>query len=135
MPSFRSLGSGARLSTSQIAKRISKARGKKYHRNSIYNALRHLVHKGDLLMTKSGREKLYRIGSGGTARSAPAARSATPAKAVAVRAETVSMPAEGTTAHVLAVDEILVIRSTDRHVVSATNRRGRLVLKKHAVPK
>ncbi|HEV2166115.1 MAG TPA: hypothetical protein VGS23_03935 [Thermoplasmata archaeon] len=132
---FQSLGAGARLSTSQIAKRISKARGKKYHRNSIYNALRLLTRRGDVQMTKSGREKIYLLGSGSGVRAPRSEPSPAAVQVETLSAEVQTMPSDGTLGHKLALDEILVLRSTDRHVVSATNKRGRLVLKKHPLPK
>ncbi|HEV2519300.1 MAG TPA: hypothetical protein VGX00_01595 [Thermoplasmata archaeon] len=130
MAELRGVGAGARMSTSEIAKRLAKVRGKKYHRNSIYNALRLLVRRGELSMVKSGREKIYRLGQ--------AVQRGRPAAPRAVDPASPSLPPAamaGSQTHKLADGEILVLGASDRHLVAATNRKGRLVLKRHRLPR
>lgn len=127
---LRSLGPSVRLSTSQIAKRISRARGKAFHKNSVYNALRILVKSGHVTMVRSGHEKQYQASSGaGAAAAAPAAR------APAMAATTAAVPsAGGMLPHKLALGEILVVSVEGGQVVTATNLHGRLVLERHPLP-
>ena len=58
---LRKLKPGERLPTSQTLKRVSRANGKAYQKNSVYEALRHLVQRGDILSKRAGHEKQYRI--------------------------------------------------------------------------
>src|SRR5271169_6596831 len=77
---LRSIDSGTTLSTSQIAKRIAKSSGKKYHKMSVYGALRLLVGRGDIKAKRDGQEKAYWVpgASGGESSATPRA-SETPA--------------------------------------------------------
>jgi hypothetical protein len=127
-----SLKPGARLSTSEIAKRISKNRQKKFHKNSIYNALRLLVERGRLRVVRIGREKTYQLASGAT----PAAEMARPEPAVApsVEPSPMSTSIASNLPHKLALGEILVLSIEGDEVVTATNLHGRLVLERHRQP-
>jgi hypothetical protein len=121
---------GARLSTSEIAKRISKARQKKFHKNSVYNALRLLVQRGRLVMHRDGREKSYQLPGSPAAPASPAGT--TPA----ITTEHAPPPGVYASAlpHKLALGEILVLSVDGRDVVTATNLHGRLVFERHRAP-
>src|SRR5580658_3194521 len=69
------------LSTAQIAKRIKKASGKEFHKNSVYLALRKLVSGGSILAVRNGQEKNYKLSKSGGAPS-----SATPPRSSAASA-------------------------------------------------
>lgn len=122
---------GKRLSTSAITRRIEKASGKSFHKNSVYKALRLLVNRRALSVIKSGREKLYQVL--GTVRSAatPATRKGKPAAAVASRE---ARPATAMLPHKLGLGEILVLSVGVREVLTATNLHGRLALERHRLP-
>src|SRR5689334_18815965 len=98
---------GTRLSTSEIAKRISKSRQKKFHKNSVYNALRLLVQRGRVTVHRVGREKTYQLaGAAGPAASSPGPASPMAAEAaprVSSSASVTNLP------HKLALGEILVL--------------------------
>jgi len=143
MAEVSSLRPSESLSTSQIAKRIKKASGKEFHKNSVYLALRKLVDRGSLQAVRVGQEKTYKVGkSGGAASSAPAAPpmpagSSVPAAApVPPSVETVDQAAAQSAAlpHKLALGELLVLEVRDGQVLTATNLHGRLVMEWHAVP-
>jgi len=121
---------GARLSTSDIAKRISKSRQKKFHKNSVYNALRLLVQRGRLVVHREGREKTYQLPGSGAALETPMAATSP------VVADVVASAPLATTAlpHKLGLGEILVLRVEGRDVVTATNLHGRLVFERHRAP-
>lgn len=123
---------GKRLSTSAITRRIEKASGKSFHKNSVYKALRLLVNRRALSVIKSGREKLYQVL--GTVRSAatPASRKAKPAAATASSRE--ARPATAMLPHKLGLGEILVLSVGVREVLTATNLHGRLSLERHRLP-
>jgi hypothetical protein len=127
---LRAVGPAARLSTSQLAKKISKARGKAFHKNSVYNALRILVRRGQVTMVRDGHEKRYQTSDGGrSAPSVPTARNASvaPASAGAGARETM-LP------HKLGLGEILIVGIDGDQVIAATNLHGRLVLEKYPIP-
>jgi hypothetical protein len=125
-----SLKPGARLSTSEIAKRISKNRSKKFHKNSVYNALRLLVQRGRLRMVRIGREKTYELADSASA--APVAASG-PAAASPMVAPS-ALTAVGALPHKLALGEILVLSIEGDEVVTATNLHGQLVFERHRRP-
>src|SRR5271169_554383 len=139
---LRALGPSATLSTSKIAKRISKVSGKRFHKNSVYNALRILVGRGDIKVVRSGREKAYQVGA---SRSLPepvsAAKSTAPASAPkslpVAQPETVaveSYPVPSALPHKLGLGEILVLEIGDGYVMIATNLHGQLVVERQSVP-
>jgi hypothetical protein len=129
---LRSLRAGASLTTSEIAKRIARSRGKTYHRNSVYNGLRLLVRRGTVQVVKAGRQKIYRL-AGAVRGRPPAAPAPAPTPVGTPSAPQVAGGARAAL-HKLAHGEILVLESTARHVISATNRKGRLILKRHKIP-
>jgi hypothetical protein len=125
---LRSLGAGAQLSTSQLAKRIEASSKKSFHKNSVYNALRILVRNGAIRVAREGHEKMYRIGS--------AVRSVKARLTPAVEMPTVTPVVEtllpsGTLPHKLALGEILVLSVNDGIVTTATNLHGKLVVERH----
>jgi hypothetical protein len=129
---LRELKPGAQLSTARIAKRIRQSTGKTYHKNSVYLALRLLVHRGDLHVTRVGNQKLYRIAT--PARSASRMSQGSGGSPPELSAS-VPPPHATPVHHKLGVGEILVFHIGDWELHSATNYRGRLVLKKHHLPK
>jgi hypothetical protein len=139
---LRSLGSSASLSTSKIAKRIAKSSGKKFHKNSVYLALRELAGRGDIKATRVGLEKTYRVAEAldsGVTQSPPAreaARIETLPQADRALKPTASDPGvQGATLpHKLALGEILVLSIGNGHVLTATNLHGRLALERHPLP-
>lgn len=131
---LRSLGPGARLATSDIAKRIAKASQRTFHPNSVYHALQLLVRRGAIAATRSGHEKEYRIS--GSPR--PVGNQLRRAVAVKTPAPVPPGPTPGAPMavlpHKLALGEILVLSVTDGGVLTATNLHGRLVLERHPLP-
>jgi hypothetical protein len=127
---LRAVGPSVRLSTAQIAKKVNKSRGKTFHQNSVYNALRILVRRGSISVVRDGHEKLYQ------ARAAAATGAATPApRAGAVRPSApAELPSSDSFPHKLALGEILVVGVDGAHLVTATNLHGRLVLERHPLP-
>jgi hypothetical protein len=131
---LRSLGSGARLATSDIAKRIAKASQRKFHPNSVYHALQLLVRRGDIDAVRSGHEKTYRL-SGATRAIRNRVPRAVPAEATAPTPPGSTLgPPTATLPHKLALGEILVLSVTERAVLTATNLHGRLVIERHPLP-
>jgi hypothetical protein len=141
---LRSLGPSETLSTSKIAKRISKLSGKRFHKNSVYNALRILVGRGDIKVVRSGREKSYQVASTSSTVAAPSVAAPRAASPVAqpkspapARSEPVvveSYPIPSALPHKLALGEILVLEIGDGFVMIATNLHGRLVVERQSVP-
>lgn len=137
---LRSLKAGEQLATQAIAKRISKARGKTFHANSVYNALRNLAKRGEIVAVRKGHDKLYAIGqairrprgrppgSKNRGAAAPMAASAMPA------VEASAAPAGPAMPHKLALGEILVLRVRDGTMVTATNLHGKIVIERHPLP-
>lgn len=132
------------LSTSQIAKRIKKASGKDFHKNSVYLALRKLVNRGSLLAVRKGQEKTYKLSKSGASSPAPTS-TAVPTRAAPVSpaamasdVELTGIPATSAAAsslpHKLALGEILVLELSDGKVLTATNLHGRLVMEWQPVP-
>jgi len=139
---LRSLGPAATLSTAEVAKRIAKSSGKKFHKNSVYLALRELAARDYIKVTRVGLEKTYRISKGlePSANQTPSAN----------KAAKVEVPPEGDrpmqpTAfdpgvlgtllpHKLALGEILVLSIGNGQVLTATNLHGRLALERHPIP-
>lgn len=137
---FRAMGRGIQMSTADIAKRLAKVRGHAYHRNSIYNALRMLTRRGELRMVRTGRQKVYRLQEAGRSvpSSAPSVAPRATARPVAAPAPSVApsaVPAPTSGPHKLAHGELLVLSVSESHVLSGTNQRGRLVLKRHRIPR
>lgn len=130
---LRSLGSGARLATSDIAKRIAKASQRKFHPNSVYHALRLLVRRGAIVATRSGHEKMYRISGPTRAVTRGTSRSVAATPVPASPDPGTSTPA-AVLPHKLALGEILVLSVTEGEVLTATNLHGRLVLERHPLP-
>jgi hypothetical protein len=139
---LRSLGPPASLSTSRIAKRIAKSSGKKFHKNSVYLALRQLAGRGDIKATRDGLEKTYRISKdleSKSERSSPAIEAAKVVRAPDVNATTRPTPCDpgalpAILPHKLALGEILVLSIGNGHVLTATNLHGRLALERHPLP-
>jgi hypothetical protein len=128
---LRTLKSGDLLSTSQLAKRVRKASGTAFHKNSIYNALRLLVKRGAIDVTRSGRNKTYGVRGAG----APRTRDASAVGGTSFElTNSDPFPPAGAFPHKLALGEILVIRVGDGEVLTATNLHGRLVLERHPIP-
>lgn len=131
---LRAVGPGVQLATAQIAKRVAKSSQKKFHRNSIYNALRLLVRRGDLQVTRKGHEKLYRVGSGAPA--PPPAAAAKPARRRAAPRVPAGATAEAELAapHRLGLGDILVLEVGSGYIVTVTNLHGKLVVDRTTVP-
>jgi hypothetical protein len=130
LDTLRALSPGGRLSTTKIAKKITKASGRSYHENSIYNALRALVSEGTIGMARSGREKLYFIRN--SAPRTPAVRSSTPKVSTSAAPPTPNV-AIGALPHRLGLGDILVLRIDNGIVLSATNLHGKLVFERHSL--
>jgi hypothetical protein len=124
---------GVRLSTSQIAKRISKTRRKIFHKNSVYNALRLLVQRGRLRVVREGREKTYQLSDAAAAPSVPRV-SSEPVRVTVAESAPLQEPLAVSVPHKLAVGEILVLAVERDEVHTATNQHGRLVLERHRRP-
>ncbi|HEV8049873.1 MAG TPA: hypothetical protein VGP88_04705 [Thermoplasmata archaeon] len=121
---------GTRLSTSEIAKRISKTRQKKFHKNSVYNALRLLVERGRIVMHRNGREKSYQLSGAAM----PEPRSPDPVRPVSTEVAPPAIVTATSLPHKLGLGEILVLSVDGRDVVTATNLHGRLVFERHRAP-
>jgi hypothetical protein len=139
---LRSLDPSATLSTSKIAKRIAKSSGKKFHKNSVYLALRELAARGDIKVTRVGLEKTYR-----SAKDLNPSGNQTPPASKAAQVEaspegerpmhpTPSDPGSlaAMLPHKLALGEILVLSIGNGQVLTATNLHGRLALERHPLP-
>jgi hypothetical protein len=140
---LQEVGASTTLSTSKIAKRIAKSSAKRFHKNSVYTALRMLVRRGDITAVQVGHEKAYRLAIGaGASRDYPTLKPSTPAVSVSPGAGpspgTATPPDSASQAamlpHKLALGEILVLSVGDGQVLAATNLHGRLVLERHALP-
>jgi len=139
---LRSLDPSASLSTSKIAKRIAKSSGKKFHKNSVYLALRQLAGRGDVRATRVGLEKTYRIGknpestSNQTGPAGEAARSEASPQGDTPMGPT--PPDPGALAamlpYKLALGEILVLSIGNGQVLTAANLHGRLALERRPLP-
>ena len=144
LSTLREMNPSETLSTSKIAKRIQKASGKAFHKNSVYNALRILVHDGALKVVRAGHEKTYQVSGAAPPaprstprpRTTPAMSSPPVAESIAIPEPTPATPAVTPAAlpHKLALGEILVIRVEGDEVVTATNLHGQLVLERHPLP-
>jgi hypothetical protein len=140
---LRSIDSGTTLSTSQIAKRIAKSSGRKYHMMSVYGALRILVGRGDIRAKRDGQEKAYWVqgASGGDSERSPRAAETsampTPPAPSSNKFQPTS-PDLGVQAsmlpHKLALGEILVLRIEGNQVLTATNVHGRVAIERHPLP-
>jgi hypothetical protein len=139
---LRSIGPSASLSTSKISKRIAKASGKKFHKNSVYLALRELAGRGAIKATREGLEKTYHVAKGPES---SGNESPPPGKAgkdeAAPQADRTTQPTPSDPGdlaamlpHKLALGEILVLSIGKGQVLTATNLHGRLVLERHPVP-
>jgi hypothetical protein len=140
---LRSIGSGASLSTSEVAERISTASGKKYHMASVYLALRTLEDRGDIKSERLGQEKSFRVVDAPYARGSD---SPLPIKASASRDSVPESTVPGSPiyldfgvrasnlAHKLALGEILVLEIEAGEVLAATNLHGRLTLERQPFP-
>ena len=130
------------LSTAQISKRIKKASGKDFHKNSVYLALRKLVDRGSLKAVRIGQEKTYKLPK--SSDSGASASSSSASEPMMTLAATSTAPitapsASGTDSgievaslpHKLAVGEILVLEITDGQVLTASNVHGKLVVERH----
>jgi hypothetical protein len=139
---LRSLGPSVSLSTSKIAKRIAKSSGKKFHKNSVYLALRELADRGEIKATRDGLEKTYRVakGLGSTGNESPPSSTAGSDEAPPQVRRTMPLtPSDpGVLAamlpHKLALGEILVLSIGNGQVLTATNLHGRLALERHPLP-
>ncbi|MCI4330256.1 MAG: hypothetical protein L3K19_00195 [Thermoplasmata archaeon] len=139
---LRGLEAGAQISTSKIAKRIAKASGKTFHVNSVYLALRKLVERGEVAVSRKGVQKLYSIATAMRGAKAPAPNPApfpvVAAGTVAPRtAEPVLASSKSSVAplpHKLAVGEVLVLEINEKDVLTATNVHGEVVIERHAHP-
>jgi len=125
---LRGLPAGARLSTSRLAKKIAKASGRKFHENSVYNALRSLVRTGAIGMVRSGREKLYYVKETIARGRARAAAKIAP---VAARPSPASGVVPPPLPHRLGLGDILILRIDNGVMLSATNLHGKLVFERH----
>ncbi|HZY71173.1 MAG TPA: hypothetical protein VFF67_09395 [Thermoplasmata archaeon] len=128
------------MATAQIAKRVGKSSRKNFHRNSIYNALRILVRRGTLQVTRKGHEKLYRVGGGApavaaTSGPAPVRSSAprAPRKTAAATSAAPTSAAAGSLPHRLGLGDILVLEVGERYVLTATNLHGKLIVERVTV--
>jgi hypothetical protein len=138
MAEINALRPSESLSTAQITKRITKASGKDFHKNSVYLALRKLVNRGNLQSVRVGQEKSYKAAKGAPSApsAAPTASSSAsegPADLSAVVPTDLS-PTLAALPHKLALGEILVLGVSDGQVLTATNQHGRLVVERHAIP-
>jgi hypothetical protein len=137
---LRAAGQSVSLSTAKIAKRIAKSSGKRFHQNSVYNALRILTREGAIKAKRLGHAKSYAI-AGWT--QPPITRSEVES-GVPTRADVPEMAAENVhpsspesirlaagLPHRLALGEILVFPVRDGHILAATNLHGRLVFERH----
>jgi hypothetical protein len=127
---LRNLPAGARLSTSRLAKRIAKASGRRFHENSVYNALRALVRSEVIGMVRAGREKLYFVKDTVTRRRSgkvAGGTSATPTIVPSAPAASTPLP------HRLGLGDILVLRIDHGVVLTATNLHGKLVFEHHRI--
>jgi hypothetical protein len=139
---LRSLGPAATLSTAEVAKRIAKSSGKKFHKNSVYLALRELATRGYIKVTRVGLEKTYRIAKDldPSANQTPPASNAAKVR-VSPEGDRPTQPTPsdpgvlGTLLpHKLALGEILVLSIGNGQVLTATNLHGRLALERHPIP-
>jgi hypothetical protein len=140
---LRGAGLTGSLSTAKLMKRIAKTSGKRYHQNSVYNALRILTSEGAIKATRKGNEKSYAIAGWSQA---PITRSEVEPEVltgadipeVAVASSHSLSPESIREAaglpHKLALGEILVFPVRDGHVLAATNLHGRLVFDRHELP-
>ena len=139
---LRALGPSATISTSNVAKRIAKSSGKKFHKNSVYLALRELAARGDIKVTRVGLEKTYRIAKDIGPRAnqrPPASKAAKVGVSPEGHRRTQPTPSDsGVLAamfpHKLALGEILVLSIGNGYVLTATNLHGRLTLERHPLP-
>jgi hypothetical protein len=140
---LRSIGSRTSLSTAQVAERISRSSGRKFHVASVYLALRTLEDRGDIKSERLGRNKVFRVTDAAYAReSASPPKTKTSGNLRSARALPIAMPQAvqdfgeraSNLAHKLALGEILVLEIEDRQVLTATNLHGRLSLDRHAFP-
>jgi hypothetical protein len=136
MAEISSIRASESLSTAQLSKRIRKASGKDFHKNSIYLALRKLVDRGAIQSVRNGQEKSYKI-AGGSASSSSASMSTSPSAPSEINAVAVPSdlaPPGSALPHKLALGEILVLGMSDGQVLTATNLHGRLVVERHPLP-
>jgi hypothetical protein len=139
---LRDAGQSVSLSTTKLTKRIAKSRGKRYHQNSVYNALRILTKQGAIKAKRLGHAKSYAIAGWSQP---PITRSevATEGPIRADLPEITVASAHATSPdpirlaaglpHKLALGDILVFPVRDGHVLAATNLHGRLVFERHAL--
>ena len=141
---LQSIGRSASLSTDKISKRIAKASGKSFHKNSVYLALRKLTNQGRIKVTRMGHSKSYSLSEvSKPPKSMPSSKTATVVPASSVEnsagvshetwpervAHAAGLP------HKLALGEILVLSVSEDHVLVATNLHGRLVFERLPLPK
>ncbi len=123
---LRALPAGARLSTARLATKIATSSGRRFHENSIYNALRALVRNDVIGMTRAGREKLYYVKDTVTRRRPGASADASPA-APSIAPAATALP------HRLGLGDILVLRLDHGILLTATNLHGKLVFEHHKI--
>lgn len=128
---LRTLGSNRTLSTASVTSKIARASRKRFHKNSVYNALRLLVRQGTIQVARKGRQKLYRLRSGA---GLPKGEVPETSWNRPSRAFTSVESHAGTLAHKLSVKDILILNVGESDLVAATNRNGRLALKRHSLP-
>jgi len=137
---LRALPAGAQLATAKIASRIAKASGKTFHKNSVYNALRALVNRGEISVVRKGVQKLYQVRTSLRPSARRSAAPSTPSIPAGATESAPQLPAPAPTSsvaalpHKLAVGEALVLDVSDNSVLTATNLHGRIVLERHPIP-
>jgi hypothetical protein len=96
---------------------------------SVYQALRTLVKKKQVISARHGRELTFTLASATTRRSVPAATPVVSAEAVAVPAASAASPWE--LPHKLAPGEASIIHVGETHLETVSNVHGKIVVERH----
>lgn len=132
---FAEAGASSSLATAAISEKVSRAAGKMIPDFSIYSALRTLVRRKELRVTREGRENLYSIA---VRRSQPP-RAAAPSLPVGLGPERATRsaspappaPTAPTPLHKLAIGEALILNVGEDHLEVVTNVHGKLIVERH----
>jgi hypothetical protein len=119
--------------SSDLQARIRKLKGSGIPKYSFYNAIRTLVRRQEVNMTRRGREMWLKL-AGSTRGSAPVAAAAPDGGAMESSAPAPAPVAAGSM-HKLAPGEVTILDIGKSHIETATNVHGKLVLERHKRPR
>lgn len=131
--------SGTGLTTATILQQVRKFSGKRIPEETVRQSLRTLVRQRAVRARRAGREKTYKLVQGAETsavpRPSPIRPETLPGGPAALAATSAAERAVGSFPHKLAVGEVLILEVGERHVETASNIHGKVVLERHPRPR